>query len=111
VLIALRDQAVEGGNFLFTLPALLDAVGDTVRTDLPPERLPEFAALAEEIGGERTTQVVMTSPMVKSGGKNHKYGSVVIPVPERIAEMVALVFTEPGTPPGPWPIPKATPAP
>ena len=111
VLIALRDQAVEGGNFLFTLPALLDAVGDTVRTDLPPERLPEFAALAEEIGGERTTQVVMTSPMVKSGGRNHKYGSVVIPVPERIAEMVALVFTEPGTPPGPWPIPKATPAP
>ena len=111
VLIALRDQAVEGGNFLFSLPALLAAVGDTVRTDLPAERLPELAALAEEIGGERTTQVVMTSPMVKSGGKDHKYGSVVIPVPKRIAEMVAIVFTEPGTPPGPWPTPKPSKAP
>ena len=111
VLIALRDRAVEGGNFLFSLPALLDAVGDTVRTDLPAERLPELAALAEEIGRDRTTQVVMTSPMVKSGGKNHKYGSVVIPVPKRIAEMVAIVFTEPGTPPGPWPTPKPSKAP
>ena len=111
VLIALRDQAVEGGNFLFSLPGLLDAVGDTARTDLPADRLPELAALAEEIGGERTTQVVMTSPMVKSGGKNHPYGSVVIPVPKRIAEMVAIVFTKPGTPPGPWPTPKPTPKP
>ena len=111
VLIALRDQAVEGGNFLFSLPALLDAVGDTVRTDLPADRLPELAALAEEIGGDRTTQVVMTSPMVKSGGKGHPYGSVVIPVPTRIAEMVEIVFTPPGTPPGPWPTPKATPKP
>lgn len=106
VLIALRDKAVEGGNFVFSLPRLLAAVGDTVRTDLPRDRLPELAALAEEIGGDRTTQVVMTSPMVKSGGKNHPYGSVVIPVPKRIAEMVAVVFTEPGTTPGPWPIPK-----
>jgi polyisoprenyl-teichoic acid--peptidoglycan teichoic acid transferase len=111
VLIALRDRAVAGGNFLFSLPALLTAVGDTVRSDLPPERLPELAALAEEIGGDRTTQVVMTSPMVKSGGKGHPYGSVVIPVPKRIAQMVAIVFTPPGTPPGPWPIPKPTTSP
>ncbi len=111
VLIALRDRAVAGGNFLFTLPTLLSAVGDTVRSDMPPERMPEFAALAEEIGGDRTTQVVMTSPMVKSGGRNHPYGSVVIPVPKRIAQMVAIVFTKPGTPPGPWPIPKPTKSP
>lgn len=111
ILIALRNKAVEGGNFLFSLPALIDAVGDTVRTDLPTARLPELAALAEEIGGDRTTRVVMTSPMVKSGGKNHPYGSVVIPVPKRIAEMVALVFTKPGVEPGPWPIPKASKSP
>ena len=53
----------------------------------------------------------MTSPMVKSGGKGHPYGSVVIPVPTRIAEMVAIVFTPPGTPPGPWPTPKPSKAP
>ena len=106
VLVAIRDQAV-ASNVLFSLPGLLDAVGDAVRTDLPPELLPELAAFAEEIDGDRTTKVVMTSPMVKSGGKNHRYGSVVIPVPKRIAEMVATVLPPPGTPPGAWPPPKA----
>ena len=112
VLVALRDQAVKNG-LLGSLPALLQAVGDTVRTDLPSARLPEFAALAEEIGGDRTTQAVLTSPMVKSGGANNPYGSVVIPVPTRIKQMVAAIFTPPGTPPQPWPpasfSPSATP--
>jgi LCP family protein required for cell wall assembly len=105
VLIALRDKTV-AGNLLFSLPRLLDAVGDAVRSDLPPDLLPQLAAMAEEIDGERTVQAVLTSPMVKSGGKNHPFGSVVIPVPKRIAEMVAIIFTEPGTPPGPWPMSK-----
>jgi LCP family protein required for cell wall assembly len=103
VLVALRDRAVSGGNLLFGLPGLLDAVGDAARTDLPQALLPELAALAEEIDGERTIRAVLTSPMVKSGGANHPYGSVVIPVPSRIAEMVAVVFPEPGVTPGPWP--------
>ncbi len=111
VLIALRNQAAQPGNLVGRLPALLGAVGNTFRTDFPQERLPELAALAEEIGGDRATQVVMTSPMVKSGGRNHPYGSVVIPVPKRIAQMVAIVFTPAGTPPGTWPIPKATKSP
>ena len=102
VLVALRDEAVES-NLLFSLPGLLDTVGDSVRTDVPAELLPELAAMAEEIGGDRTTRAVLTSPMVKSGGKNHPYGSVVIPVPSRIAEMVAAIFPPPGSPPAAWP--------
>jgi LCP family protein required for cell wall assembly len=109
VLIALRDQAVKK-DLLVSLPALLQAVGDTVRTDLPAARLPEFAAFAEEIGGDRTTQVVLTSPMVKAGAANNPYGSVVIPVPQRIRQMVAVIFPPPGTAPGPWP-PDASPRP
>ena len=109
VLVALRDQAVKNG-LLASLPKLLQAVGDAVRTDLPPDRLPEFAAYAEEIGGDRTTQAVLTSPMVKAGAANNPYGSVVIPVPVRIKQMVAVIFPPAGTPPGPWP-PKATPRP
>jgi polyisoprenyl-teichoic acid--peptidoglycan teichoic acid transferase len=102
ILVALRDQAVKK-NLLASLGSLLQAVGDAVRTDLPAARLPEFAAFAEEIGGDRTTQAVLTSPMVKSGGANHPFGSVVIPVPSRIKQMVAAIFTPPGTPPAPWP--------
>ena len=107
VLVGIRDRAV-GSNLLVSLPRLLDAVGDSVRTDVPPELLPELAAFAQEIGGDRTTRAVMTSPMVKSGGRNHPYGSVVIPVPSRIAEMVAAIFPAPGTEPGPWPPPKTS---
>jgi LCP family protein required for cell wall assembly len=109
VLVALRDQAVKN-DLLVGLPKLLQAIGDAVRTDLPPARLPEFAAFAEEIGGDQTTQVVLTSPMVKSGGANNPYGSVVVPVPSRIRQMVAVIFPPPGTPPGVWP-PVATPRP
>ena len=50
VLVALRNRAV-GAGILFSLPSLLDAVGKTVRTDLPQDRLPQLAALAEQIGG------------------------------------------------------------
>jgi LCP family protein required for cell wall assembly len=109
VLLAIRDQAVKQ-NLLVSLPTLLTSVRDAVRTDLPADRLPEFAAFAEEIGGDRTTQQVLTSPMVKSGGANNPYGSVVIPVPLRIRQMVAAIFPPAGTPPGPWP-PKPTPSP
>jgi LCP family protein required for cell wall assembly len=102
VLIAIRDQAV-ARNLLFSLPALMSSLSDTVRTDVPRELLPELAALAEQIGGDQTTQAVLTSPMVKSGGKNHPFGSVVIPVPSRIAQLVKAIFTPPGTAPAPWP--------
>jgi hypothetical protein len=48
--------------------------------------------------------------MVKAGAANNPYGSVVIPVPLRIKQMVAVIFTPPGTPPGPWP-PDSSPRP
>jgi LCP family protein required for cell wall assembly len=110
VLIALRDAAVQD-NLLFSLPRLLEALGDTVRTDLPASRLPELAALAEEIGGDATTLVVIKSPLVHSGGKNHPYGSVQVPVVPAIQAMAKLVFPAPGIAPTPWPTPKPTKAP
>lgn len=110
VLVALRDAAVKD-NLLFSLPRLLGALGDTVRTDLPASRLPELAALAEEIDGDATTLVVIKSPLVKSGGRNHPYGSVQVPNVPAIQAMAALLFPEPGTVPTPWPTPKPTKAP
>ena len=69
VLVALRNRAV-GAGILFSLPSLLDAVGATVRTDLPQDRLPQLAALAEQIGGGSTTKLVLGSPLIKSGGSD-----------------------------------------
>lgn len=109
VLVGIRDSAV-ASNLLFSLPSLLQAVGDSVRSDVPPAMLPQLAALAEGIGGDQTTRAVLTSPMVKSGGPNHPYGSVVVPVPRRISEMVAAIFPPPGTQPTPYPPPKSSPS-
>jgi len=106
VLIALRNRAV-GAGILFSLPRLLTAVGATVRTDLPADRLPQLAALAEQIGGSSTTKVVLGAPMIKSGGST-RFGSIFVPVPSRIAAMVKVVFGPPGKSPV-WPVPSGVP--
>ena len=102
VLVALRDRAV-GAGILFSLPSLLPAVGATVRTDLPPDRLPELAALAEQIGGASTTKVVLGSPLIRSGGST-QFGSIFVPVPAKIRAMAKVVFGPPGADPS-WPVP------
>jgi anionic cell wall polymer biosynthesis LytR-Cps2A-Psr (LCP) family protein len=107
ILVALRNAAVKG-NVLFNLPPLLEAIGDSVRTDLPPELLPTLAGFADEIDGGDTTQVVLRPPLVRSGGANHPYGSVQIPDLKAIAAVSKTLFTAPGTPPTPWPTPKPT---
>ena len=103
VLVSLRDRVVSGGALL-SLPNLLSAVGSTVRTDLPQDRLPQLAALAEQIGESSTVRVVLTAPQIKSGGMT-QYGSVFLPVPTRIAALTKVVFGPPGADPT-WPVPK-----
>jgi polyisoprenyl-teichoic acid--peptidoglycan teichoic acid transferase len=104
VLVALRDRAV-GAGILFSLPSLLQAVGATVRTDLPQDRLPQLAALAEQIGGASTTKVVLGSPLIRSGGST-QYGSIFVPVAARIRAMAKVVFGPPGAAPT-WSVPAA----
>jgi LCP family protein required for cell wall assembly len=105
VLVALRNAAVKG-NLLFSLGGLLEAVGDAVRSDLPRERLPVLAALAEEIGSGKTTNVVIKAPLVR--GATNRYGSVQIPDVAAIRDVVAAAVPEPGEEPEPWPTPRPT---
>lgn len=109
VLLALRDRATRSGSLLFQLPALLDALGDTVRTDLPVDRLPVLAVLADEVKSDAIVRVVVRFPLVK-GGRN-EYGSVQFPDIAAIRAVSNEVFSDPGTPPSPWPTPKPTTAP
>jgi LCP family protein required for cell wall assembly len=110
VLLALRDQFISHGGLL-EVPALLEALGDSVRTDLPTSLLPDLAALSEEIGANDIVRIVMRSPMLHSGGKNNPYGSVQVPDVALIREVAAAAFGAPGAPPQPWPTPKPTAAP
>jgi LCP family protein required for cell wall assembly len=101
VLVALRNQAV-GAGLLVNLPQLLDAVGSTVRTDLPVDLLPQLAALAEQIGGTSTTKLVLGAPEIR--GKTSQYGSIFVPVPAKIRALAKVVFGPPGADPT-WPVP------
>lgn len=109
ILVALRD-AVVTDDLLFQVPALLGSLGDTVRTDLPADRLPDLAVLAQEVSATDATLVVVKWPLVHPG-KNNPYGSVQIPDVTAIQAMVRLAAPAPGIAPTPWPTPKPTKAP
>ena len=110
ILLALRSKVVKGGA-LFSLPSLLDAIGDTVSTDLPPERLPDLAVLAGEIPAKKIVRVVVRFPLVHPAKPGQsKYGAVQLPDVAAILAMAAGLFSTPGTAPRAWD-PNATPLP
>ncbi len=109
ILIALRERMTQAGSLLFGLPGLLDAMASYVRTDLPSARLPELAAIADETGRDSIVRAVLRPPLITAGVNDPQYGTVQVPNLEEIRTMAAALFSEPGTPPTPWPMP--TPAP
>ncbi len=107
ILLALRDRVTRGGSILFELPGLLKAVGDTVKTDIPIDRLPEFAAILDEVGGKGSVvRAVLGHPLVDA--KQTRYGASQVPNLKKIRAVAARLFSAPGTPPTPWPTPKPT---
>jgi LCP family protein required for cell wall assembly len=106
ILLALRGRLTAGGSLVFALPGLLDALGDTVRTDFPVDQLPTVAAVFDEISPDRIVRVVIRFPLV--GGTTNRYGSVQVPDVPAIQAMVTQLFGIPGTRPIPWPTPDPT---
>ncbi len=110
ILMALRAKVVQG-DALFNLPSLLEAVGKTVATDLPAERLPDLAVLAGEIPAKRIVRVVVQFPLVHPAKPGQsKYGAVQLPDLDRIRAMTEALFSAPGTAPRRW-TPKDSPPP
>ncbi|HSS35458.1 MAG TPA: hypothetical protein VLR93_04235, partial [Patescibacteria group bacterium] len=89
----------------------LEAVGKTVATDLPAERLPDLAVLAGEIPAKRIVRVVVQFPLVHPAKPGQsKYGAVQLPDLDRIRAMTEALFSAPGTAPRRW-TPKDSPPP
>ena len=109
ILVALRDKATHGGSLFFQLPDLIDAVGRTLTSDIPVDRLPALAAIVDEVGKNDVTRVVIRSPLIHA--KSTQYGDSQEPDLKRIQAVAAGLFTPPGTAPTPWPTPKPTPSP
>ena len=109
VLVALRDAVTKDGSLLWELPALLEAVGKTVRSDVPVERLPELAAIVDQVEDGSIVRSVIRHPLVRSAST--RYGSSLIPDLDAIHDVALGLFPKPGVEPTPWPTPKPTPEP
>ena len=104
ILVALRDKVTSGGNLLFALPELLEAVGQTIRSNVPVDRLPVLAAIIEEVARENVVKVVIRFPLVHP--KSTRYGASQEADLPAIRAMAAGLFSAPGTPPQGWTPPK-----
>ncbi len=109
VIAALRDRVLRGGSVLWELPKLLDSVGDTVRSDVPIDRLPDLAAVMDEMGRGSMVRAVIKWPLVHP--ISTKFGASQDPDIPAIRAMAAKLFSAPGVAPIPWPTPRPTPTP
>ena len=101
IVVALKDSATDGGSVFWKLPGLLSALGDSVSTDLPVDRLPQLAAAIDEMRSGGITRAVIRHPLVRS--VDTRYGSSLQPDVAAIQAMAAALFPAPGGEPQPWP--------
>ena len=105
VLVAARDTTVRKG-LLLDVPSLLDALGKTIRTDLPAALVPQVAELATGIDAGRVSQAVVQPPLVAYG--TNGFGSVLLPDLPAILDVAKGLFPQPGLTPVGWPAPTPT---
>ena len=94
VISGIRDSIVHGG-FLNDPIGLLQAVGQTVETNVPRDLLPDLADLATQVGREQTFRTVVTHPLVGSGFDVR--GSIQIPDVPAIRALAASLFPTDGS--------------
>ena len=96
VVVALKDKVVRGG-WLDDPIGLLNAVGDTIKTNIPPSVVRQLAPLASEISSKDIYRVVASHPFVRSGFDAR--GSIQLPDFDKLAALGAQMFTPVGTRP------------
>jgi LCP family protein required for cell wall assembly len=96
VLVAIRDRIVTGG-FLGNIGGFVGAVGQTLETDMPPDRLPFLVGLMEEIDGDRVFRAVLVPPLVRD--TSDERGSILVPDLVLIRQLGDRLFTPPGRDP------------
>jgi LCP family protein required for cell wall assembly len=94
VVSGIRDSIVHGG-FLNDPIGLLQALGQTVTTNVPRDLLPDLAELASQVGRQQTYRTVVTHPLVGSGFDVR--GSIQIPDVPGIRALAARLFPTDGT--------------
>jgi LCP family protein required for cell wall assembly len=85
LLAAIADK-LTAGNLILSLPSLLDAVKNTIATDVPESRLPEMAAALQEADTGAIQRAVIQPPLV-TPGNDAVSGYILIPDIEGIRQL------------------------
>jgi len=78
LLTAIRDK-LTAGNLLLTLPGLLDAVKNTIATDVPSGRLAELAAAVQGADMSQMRRIVLQPPEYMRADPFSSAGYILIP--------------------------------
>ncbi len=95
LLTAIRDK-MTAGNLLLALPGLLDAVKNTITTDVPSSRLSELAAAVQGADMSQLQRIVLQPPEFMTVNAHSAAGYILIPNLEAIraiAEQLILGST------------------
>ena len=92
LLVALRRE-VNVGAILPQVDALAAAVGNTIRTDIPRELVPQLLGLAAQIDTGTIRSVIFTPPYYQTEDPNSTRGYIIIPRIDRIRAAVKVAFT------------------
>lgn len=86
LLTAIRDK-LTAGNLLLALPGLLDAVKNTISTDVPSRRLAELAAAVQGADMSQLQRIVLQPPEFMTVDAHSPAGYILIPNLEAIREI------------------------
>jgi LCP family protein required for cell wall assembly len=88
VLAAIREK-LTAGNLVLSLPGLLDAVKNTISTDVPEDRFPALAAAVQESDVDKLERIVLQPPEFMTADPFSAAGYILIPNLDAIRAVVA----------------------
>jgi anionic cell wall polymer biosynthesis LytR-Cps2A-Psr (LCP) family protein len=100
ILTAVREK-LTAGNLVLALPALLDAVKNTISTDVPESKFSALAAAIQQADLDKLERVVLQPPDHMTADPLSAAGYILIPDIEAIRETVDALMDDRSPEPSP----------
>jgi LCP family protein required for cell wall assembly len=100
LLEALRAK-LTAGNLVLALPGLLDAVKNTIATDVPSDRMPALAQAVQDADMSNLRRIVLQPPEFMTAEPNSAAGYILHPDLEAIRAIGEQLLSEPSPTPPP----------
>ena len=91
VLVSLRQQ-LDAGQVLRNIDPLAAAVGESLRTDVPRELVPQLLGLSDQIDTRSIRSVTFTPPFYQTEFLDSPRGYIIVPNVDRIRAAVRQAF-------------------